>query len=306
VIAAANATSPILVACESVPMRAQALLGARHGWRTVFHILGLRSGIDLRTYLREWIDSTLVKRSSGIVLGCSRGVCEHMTERLGIDPERVAYFPNWIDPNKFAPARLEHTIGSNGHIAGRMPTICCVAGFSPIKQQDLLIRAVGRLRPEGLDLRVLMVGGVERPTRENYLQQCQDLAARLGLADRISFLGPRQDVPELLRQSDAFVFPSRREGLACALLEAMSTSLPTVAAAIHASYEVIASGENGFLFSPGSELDLAATIRHVFSLPKPEREQIGEAARQTVFERYTWEAAFRVVSPFLERHGINI
>ena len=188
----------------------------------------------------------------------------------------------------------------------RLPTICNVAGFRPVKQQDTLIRAIARLRSSGLELQAVMVGAADRSLNEGFFRQCQELAVRLGLSDRVRFLGSRQDVPDLLRKSDAFVFPSSQEGLACALLEAMASSLPCVASAIHASYEVIVHGENGFLCSPRSELDLAATLRHVFSLPAMERRRIGEAARRTVSKRYTWEAAFQTVSPFLERHGINI
>jgi glycosyltransferase involved in cell wall biosynthesis len=287
-------------------MRAQALLGSRRRWRTVFHIQLLRTGNELRSYLRERIDSRLVNRSGGVVLGCSRGICEHMTENLEIDPERVSYFPNWIDPMRFSPDSSAKRAPAYPSAKTDVPTICNVAGFRPVKQQDLLVRAIARLRAEGLELRVLMVGTADRSLNERYFRECQELVVRLGLEDRVHFLGSRQDVPDLLRQSDAFVFPSRQEGLACALLEAMASSMPCVAAAIHSSCEAIVHGKNGFLCSPRSELDLVATVRHVFSLPADELRRIGDAARRTVRERYTWEAAFNGVDPFLKRHGIYV
>ena len=58
---------------------------------------------------------------------------------------------------------------------------------------------------------VLMVGTADRSQNEAYFR-VSELAARLGLSDRVRFLGSRRDVPDLLRQSDAFVFPSRQEG----------------------------------------------------------------------------------------------
>ena len=306
VLDAIDVANPILIACESVPMRGQAMLGRRRRWRTVFHMLNLRNGIDARTYLRERIDARLVRRSGGIVLGCSRSICEHWTERVELDPNRVAYFPNWIDLARFAPGRPGQAVQPDAFDPACLPTICCVAGFSPVKQHDLLIRAIARLRSEGLDLRVLMVGGADRPATQAYFGRCQALAASLAVADRVRFLGARGDVPELLRQSDMFVLPSRQEGLACALLEAMATALPVIAAGIHASCEVIAHGENGFLFSPRSEQDLAATIRHVVGLPATERRQIGEFARRTVSRRYVWETAFSGIVSFLDRHGIQV
>lgn len=97
-VAAAGVSDPILVACESVPMRGQALLASRRHWRTLFHVLLLRTGNDLRSYLRERIDAILVRRSGGVVLGCSRGVCEYMTERLAIDAEKSAIFQTGSTP----------------------------------------------------------------------------------------------------------------------------------------------------------------------------------------------------------------
>ena len=61
------------------------------------------------------------------------------------------------------------------------------------------------------------------------------MAASLGLADAVHFLGQRQDVPDLLNAMDIFVLPSYSEGVSLALLEAMAAGLPVIATAVGAS-----------------------------------------------------------------------
>src|SRR5262249_39146420 len=88
-----------------------------------------------------------------------------------------------------------------------------------------------------------------RQFRENrdYTTRLQDLCNELGVADRIRFLGHREDVPDLLRAADIFFLPSTSEGLPLSVLEAQATKVPVLAAATAGIPEVITDGETAFL-----------------------------------------------------------
>ncbi len=78
----------------------------------------------------------------------------------------------------------------------------------------------------------------------------QELAAQLHLSDRVRILGYRQDICDLLHASDIFCFPSKREGLGMAALEAMEAGLPLVTSNVHGIRDYSLSGQTGFACAP--------------------------------------------------------
>jgi len=92
-------------------------------------------------------------------------------------------------------------------------------------------------------------------------------AAALGVADRIVFLGQRDDVPALLASCDLFVLPSLFEGLPLSILEAMAAGKPIIATMIGGTNEAIRHGENGILVPPADPVALAAAIRTLLADP---------------------------------------
>jgi len=78
-------------------------------------------------------------------------------------------------------------------------------------------------------------------------QKLKKAVNELMLQDKVSFLGFRRDVPELLAASDVFILTSRREGLPKALMEAMAVGLPIIATDVRGNRDLVKSGENGYL-----------------------------------------------------------
>src|SRR5207244_1930676 len=97
--------------------------------------------------------------------------------------------------------------------------IGCLARLSPEKGLDTLIEALDLLR--GVEL-ILVGDGPERRSLEQ-------LARELGVADRVTFSGWRDDARSALSQLDVVVLPSRSEGLPLVIIEAMLAELPVVA-----------------------------------------------------------------------------
>jgi len=110
-------------------------------------------------------------------------------------------------------------------------------------------------------------------------------AAALGVADRVRFLGSREDSIELMAAFDVFVLPSVVEGMSNALIEAMAVGRPVVATDVGGNSEVVADGETGFLVPPSAPDQLAAAIVKLLGAPEMAAE-MGAAGRRRVIEHY--------------------
>lgn len=152
-----------------------------------------------------------------------------------------------------------------------------VARLELHKDQPTLIRAMARLRDQGLAAELWLIGeGSHRP-------QLEALIADLHLADRMQLLGSRRDIPELLAQLDLFVFSARPdEGFGIALAEAMAAGVPIVATDVGACREVLDGGRCGLLVAPGSPEALAAGICRVLADPAGARQRAAAAKERAL------------------------
>ena len=119
------------------------------------------------------------------------------------------------------------------------------------KNQEVIIKALSKVK---FDFRYLLCG---KGDKQPYLEQ---LANDLGIGDKVIFTGYRNDIKELLHCTDVFCFPSFREGLSVALMEAMAAGLPCVVSKIRGNVDLIHDGVNGFLCNPASEDDFYNAI----------------------------------------------
>ncbi|WP_455833887.1 glycosyltransferase [Pseudarthrobacter siccitolerans] len=167
------------------------------------------------------------------------------------------------------------------------PTVLFVGRLAEEKHVDVLIEAVGKT-PSELKVHLEIVGGGEvRSNLENLVQ-------RLGLGDRVKFLGLASD--EELRKAyiraDLFCMPGTAELQSLVTLEAMSASTPVVLADAMALPHLVRDGENGYLFTPGDSDDLAKKITLILELPADQRAAMGQVSRQMV-ERHSIEGTLQ-------------
>ena len=106
----------------------------------------------------------------------------------------------------------------------------------------------------------------------------EKLAARRGLVGRMTFLGERTDVADLLPGLDVFAMASRYEGLPCAIVEAMAAARPVVATAVNAVPNVVISGETGLLVPPGRPELLSRALDYLLENPSV-AARLGAAGR---------------------------
>ena len=112
-------------------------------------------------------------------------------------------------------------------------------------------------------------------------QEHLKLAEKLGVSDRVRFLGFRTDVSEILRACDCFVFPSFREGLSVSLMEAMAAGLPCIASRIRGNVDLLP--DSRYLFESSDEAALCQLMCDVV-----DGVQVGQecARNQKTLEQY--------------------
>ena len=138
-------------------------------------------------------------------------------------------------------------------------------------------------------MEALIIGGGRREA------EMRRLAAELGLAGRVHFLGPRDDVPDLLSALDIFVLPSHSEGVSLALLEAMAASLPVIATRVGGLPEVVTDGENGLLIPPQDPEALATALERLLADPDL-AQKLGGNARKQVEANFSLERLGREIN----------
>ena len=175
--------------------------------------------------------------------------------RLGAEQFQVIHNPYCHD----AHASLRG--GQRGLCIGTVGTL------RQAKGHDVLLRAFAAL-PRELDARLVVVG--DGPLAS----MLRDVAVDLGIAERVRWLGARDDIESILPQFDVFAFPSREEGLGIALLEAMAAGLPVVAARSGGIPEIVRDGETGLLVPPDDARALTAALRRMTAHP-PLRHELG-------------------------------
>jgi glycosyltransferase involved in cell wall biosynthesis len=206
---------------------------------------------------RFWsIFDRLTNLLSTVVTVNSRAVGEDTIRRDGLAPERMALIYNGIDMSRYArSAERRDLVRRSLQIARDEIAVVTVANLIPYKGHADLLRAIAQLRPRPARSRFFLVGRDDGPG-----EQLARLANDLGIADRVVFLGQRNDVADILAAMDGFVLPSHEEGFCGALLEAMASGLAIVATDVGGNREALAGGRFGTLVPARDPPALARAI----------------------------------------------
>jgi glycosyltransferase involved in cell wall biosynthesis len=116
----------------------------------------------------------------------------------------------------------------------------------------------------------------------------QALAKQLGVADRLKFWGPDNDIAQAYRAADVFVYPSSYDTFGMVVSEAMATGIPVVIGRRIGAAELIRHGENGLLIQPENGADLRSALERLRAEPNL-AHRLGAAGRATA-RAQTWDA----------------
>lgn len=190
-----------------------------------------------------------------VVIGNSRYTLDHMPSAFRRTPTEVVHNP--VDLARFdrgvvdaGALRRELGLGDGTRL------LAVVAQITPWKGQDTAIRALAALRAGGRDAHLALVGSakfVAKETRydnEGFLRSLHALTCELGVAEHVTFLGEREDVPSIMAAADALLMPSWQEPFGRAVIESMAVGTPVVATTLGGTTEIVTDGDDGLLVPP--------------------------------------------------------
>jgi len=171
--------------------------------------------------------------------------------------------------------------------------IGAVGSLYHVKGHRYLLDAMPAVLKRHPNVVLLLVGrgDLEVPLKEQ--------AKRLGIEERVRFLGMRQDVPKLLAVMDVFVLPSLSEGLSMALLEAMASGKPVVATRVGGNPELVDHGKTGLLVNSEDAEDLAGNLIKILH-DRTMLHEFGRAGADRVLRNFSM---YQMVSKYRDLYG---
>ena len=234
---------------------------------------------DWRQSLRARFALAAIRRADAVV-AVSSAVADRLAEIAGLPRSAIRVIYNGIELERFDQpdliARRAMLRGALG-IDPDAPVVLVPAVLREGKGHEVLLDALPSLRARVPSVRVAFAGGGEREAA------LRSLARSHG--DGVVFLGPRQDIADLLAACDLVVLPSLAEALPTALIEAAAAGRPVVATRVGGAAEIVEDGRTGLLVPPGDPSALAEAIASVLADPDRARA-FGEVARRRARERF--------------------
>lgn len=257
-----------VVHCNDIHALWQTAFGARlAGAAVVFNVRNVKP--EGARYGRRW---QLARRLSTRQLVLSGEMAEALARRLGIADSstaraRLGHIYSAVDAEKFSPAggarraALREKLGVDADCFA----VGVVAAFEPRKAQLEFIReSVPRLLRLAPRARVYFVGDFEHET-DAYARRCLEEARRSGVDASVSFVGYTRDVAEWYRALDAVAVPSRNEGLARCMIEAIACGTPVVSFDVCSAREILQERGCGIVVESGNHQALAEALARLAS-----------------------------------------
>ncbi len=265
----------------------------RYGWCGGDDIVTFQS----RTYgWRVKLARALQKRwwkASEHIVACSEFLRQILIRTYGVPPDKIELVYNsYHGPS---PDDVKET-SREARAALGLPegpryllTICRLMVW---KRVDAIIEALLRLQG---DVHLLVAGDGDM------LEPWKALAVRLGLSDRVRFLGnvPHAQIPLLIRASEIFVLNSEYEGLSHTLIEVQSLGTSIVASRVCGNPEVVDDGETGFLVDPRNSYELLSALTKLLADPALRARFVAEGLRKAA--RFRRAATFPRIEAVLMR-----
>jgi glycosyltransferase involved in cell wall biosynthesis len=263
-----------------------------HAHTRVSQVLGLLASLVTGLPLVTTCHGFFKKRSRAIfdtwgtrVIAISDDVRKHLRRDMGVSDSRIEVIYSGVDVDRFARRYSDtekHAIKSSIGLKD-----CLVVGtigrLSKVKGHRFLIEAAGNVLSKNEDVEFVIVGnGEEGPF-------LKDLARSLGIEKSIHFIDSDTDTAKFLAIMDIFVFPSVKEGLGIALLEAMAAGKACVASGVGGIKNIITGGSDGMLVGSCDPIALGDAIL-LLAGDESIRNKMGSAGHELAKKRFTLDA----------------
>jgi glycosyltransferase involved in cell wall biosynthesis len=227
----------------------------------------------------------MINRYADQVVVVSQAVWDNW--KVWVDESKMVLLYNGIDYNPYlqdSPNILQEIPSGKGKVI-----IGMIGRVSHWKGQLYFLDIAQNLLEKHQDIHFLIVGDAY-PGTEHFVTEMLAKIKTLALEKEVTYLGYREDIPEILRSLDIFVLPSiLPDPLPTVILEAMASAKPVVATAHGGACEMLLEGETGFLMNWDNAAK-AATLIEKLILDKSERLEMGIKGRKRVLENFSPEA----------------
>jgi glycosyltransferase involved in cell wall biosynthesis len=206
------------------------------------------------------------------VIAISKAMKATLIMAYGMPAEKLVVIYNGINSATIASDNRDRIRGSLG-ISSSSIVLMNVGRLSEQKGHFYLLSAVARLKESYPNLILLLVG--DGPLRATV----EDQISALGIAPYVKMLGFKDNVAELLKDTDVFILPSLNEGFPLTILEAMSAAKPVIATDVGGNSEAVIHGETGIIVPPKDVDSLCQAIRTLLDDPV-KRTEMGQKGQQ--------------------------
>lgn len=203
-----------------------------------------------------------------------------------------------IDLKRFIPQTVETKIKLREEYNYSLDSfiLIYVAELNYNKHQDLLIKAVSKVKRKIPNIKLLLVGN------GNLENKYKKLVRSLGMENNVELLGQRKDISNLLSISDLTVSTSRREGLPVNIMEAMATSLPLIVTDCRGNRDLVQNGVNGIVIK-NDDVEACAKAIEVLFNSKQLRHEFGVQSKAHI-QNYSLEIVLGEMKEIYHENGV--
>ena len=240
---------------------------------------------------RRWknvFKNFIIRKTAVQVVAVSDYLKNELINHVGIDQRKVTTIHHGIDFKAFGAKKNPFELKQELGLSESTPVVGAVGNIRGSKGYEFLIQSAKLVGKKIPHVFFLIVGEKE----EKLFCDLTKLTEKLGLGERIKFLGFREDVPDFLNILDVFVLSSTTEGFSIATVEAMSLAKPVVVTDCGGPAEIVSDGQTGFLVPPRDPESLAEKIILLLE-NKTLREEMGTKAQIGVRKKFGLEESIK-------------
>ncbi|HET7207527.1 MAG TPA: glycosyltransferase [Terriglobales bacterium] len=230
---------------------------------------------DLLTPAQSWAQAAVLRLCDRVV--CNSQAAADGLLKQGISKRKLVVIGNGLPDSAFA-----ETVPALARRSGVLRVGMIARMNARYKNHHGFLSAAAKLAQRQSNLEFVLVGnGPLRTELENY-------ARDLGIADRVCFLGDRQDIPAILASLDVSLVPSDSESLSNVILESMAAGVPVVATAVGGTPELL-NDRRGVLVPPNDENALSIGVEQLLK-DGSLRQRMGSVSREFARANFTLDA----------------
>lgn len=239
------------------------------------------------------------------IIAVSEFIAKMVTDRTGIDSEKVDIVFNGVDIDRFKPGEKSREILDRFQIEPSDKIILSVGRIVPIKRYEVIIEAFARLSE--FENYVYIIVGDPSENRQ-YCEKLRELIKKYDLQQRILFAGFQEygHLESYYQSADLFLQCSgqdpesgQQEGFSLTVLEATSSGLPSILTDSGGMVEAIENGKSGIIIEKDNVEALRQNLKSFLS-GEEKWTKFGVVARKRTLEKFTWQKAIEKCNEIIE------